>query len=554
MTTKIVPVIPDKPGIFDIKELYDRDHPSNDARYLPPVNSIVYGEDSRLYRVIESDTEQLTYKLRLIVLPDDYELSGESALIINNENDKLCLFYDPRNIPFRVSVDSRFIVYGEAPSFYRIVLNPYSIDDQKIISKYYDATGNYVSDRVPLTRIKPGINIWTLNPCFIDKQLKDDQEIEIQIFTEDGVLIRRAIVFAKKSIIVNDTQSRIPRIIDIKVKSTQQLDNGDVYILERQSFNSLHIFVEITYEDGSIIECSVDNEKVFLYGSDDFVSSYAGLKQHMLIKYFLSENETSSVPGYDLVENFINVDFDVVVINNQIDDIVKISVFPVWDVNQYGWLLYYRIYGVNDNFTMNVTPYVTITSGNYQINNFSRPQEFIIKLDLHEVDSDRYPVPSIYIQNVWINLFSNAADVKWLLSDASTSSKLYGQDKADDRRPSLFYDKDRNQYFIPSSIFTNKESVIKSYYYNNSPPYNNSVQTIASEPTHFGVRDPISGSMLTSAYISLDDYKNAFSFKNATLTSYGGTTLVIEFVSIMNNNTTILYASPVDCINGKYNG
>lgn len=554
MTTKIVPVIPDKPGIFDIKELYDRDHPSNDARYLPPVNSIVYGEDSRLYRVIESDTEQLTYKLRLIVLPDDYELSGESALIINNENDKLCLFYDPRNIPFRVSVDSRFIVYGEAPSFYRIVLNPYSIDDQKIISKYYDATGNYVSDRVPLTRIKPGINIWTLNPCFIDKQLKDDQEIEIQIFTEDGVLIRRAIVFAKKSIIVNDTQSRIPRIIDIKVKSTQQLDNGDVYILERQSFNSLHIFVEITYEDGSIIECSVDNEKVFLYGSDDFVSSYAGLKQHMLIKYFLSENETSSVPGYDLVENFINVDFDVVVINNQIDDIVKISVFPVWDVNQYGWLLYYRIYGVNDNFTMNVTPYVTITSGNYQINNFSRPQEFIIKLDLHEVDSDRYPVPSIYIQNVWINLFSNAADVKWLLSDASTSSKLYGQDKADDRRPSLFYDKDRNQYFIPSSIFTNKESVIKSYYYNNSPPYNNSVQTIASEPTHFGVRDPISGSMLTSAYISLDDYKNAFSFKNATLTSYGGTTLVVEFVSIMNNNTTILYASPVDCINGKYNG
>lgn len=554
MTTKIVPVIPDKPGIFDIKELYDRDHPSNNARYLPPVNSIVYGEDSRLYRVIESDTEQLTYKLRLIVLPDDYELSGESALIINNENDKLCLFYDPRNIPFRVSVDSRFIVYGEAPSFYRIVLNPYSIDDQKIISKYYDATGNYVSDRVPLTRIKPGINIWTLNPCFIDKQLKDDQEIEIQIFTEDGVLIRRAIVFAKKSIIVNDTQSRIPRIIDIKVKSTQQLDNGDVYILERQSFNSLHIFVEITYEDGSIIECSVDNEKVFLYGSDDFVSSYAGLKQHMLIKYFLSENETSSVPGYDLVENFINVDFDVVVINNQIDDIVKISVFPVWDVNQYGWLLYYRIYGVNDNFTMNVTPYVTITSGNYQINNFSGPQEFIIKLDLHEVDSDRYPVPSIYIQNVWINLFSNAADVKWLLSDASTSSKLYGQDKADDRRPSLFYDKDRNQYFIPSSIFTNKESVIKSYYYNNSPPYNNSVQTIASEPTHFGVRDPISGSMLTSAYISLDDYKNAFSFKNATLTSYGGTTLVIEFVSIMNNNTTILYASPVDCINGKYNG
>lgn len=554
MTTKIVPVIPDKPGIFDIKELYDRDHPSNDARYLPPVNSIVYGEDSRLYRVIESDTEQLTYKLRLIVLPDDYELSGESALIINNENDKLCLFYDPRNIPFRVSVDSRFIVYGEAPSFYRIVLNPYSIDDQKIISKYYDATGNYVSDRVPLTRIKPGINIWTLNPCFIDKQLKDDQEIEIQIFTEDGVLIRRAIVFAKKSIIVNDTQSRIPRIIDIKVKSTQQLDNGDVYILERQSFNSLHIFVEITYEDGSIIECSVDNEKVFLYGSDDFVSSYAGLKQHMLIKYFLSENETSSVPGYDLVENFINVDFDVVVINNQIDDIVKISVFPVWDVNQYGWLLYYRIYGVNDNFTMNVTPYVTITSGNYQINNFSGPQEFIIKLDLHEVDSDRYPVPSIYIQNVWINLFSNAADVKWLLSDASTSSKLYGQDKADDRRPSLFYDKDRNQYFIPSSIFTNKESVIKSYYYNNSPPYNNSVQTIASEPTHFGVRDPISGSMLTSAYISLDDYKNAFSFKNATLTSYGGTTLVIEFVNIMNNITTILYASPVDCINGKYNG
>ncbi|QHJ76789.1 MAG: hypothetical protein [Bacteriophage sp.] len=554
MTTKIVPVIPDKPGIFDIKELYDRDHPSNYARYLPPVNSIVYGEDSRLYRVIESDTEQLTYKLRLIVLPDDYELSGESALIINNENDKLCLFYDPRNIPFRVSVDSRFIVYGEAPSFYRIVLNPYSIDDQKIISKYYDATGNYVSDRVPLTRIKPGINIWTLNPCFIDKQLKDDQEIEIQIFTEDGVLIRRAIVFAKKSIIVNDTQSRIPRIIDIKVKSTQQLDNGDVYILERQSFNSLHIFVEITYEDGSIIECSVDNEKVFLYGSDDFVSSYAGLKQHMLIKYFLSENETSSVPGYDLVENFINVDFDVVVINNQIDDIVKISVFPVWDVNQYGWLLYYRIYGVNDNFTMNVTPYVTITSGNYQINNFSGPQEFIIKLDLHEVDSDRYPVPSIYIQNVWINLFSNAADVKWLLSDASTSSKLYGQDKADDRRPSLFYDKDRNQYFIPSSIFTNKESVIKSYYYNNSPPYNNSVQTIASEPTHFGVRDPISGSMLTSAYISLDDYRNAFSFKNATLTSYGGTTLVIEFVNIMNNITTILYASPVDCINGKYNG
>lgn len=551
MTNKIVPVIPDKPGIFDIKQLYDRDHPSNNARYLPPVNSIVYGEENLIYRVIECNTEELSYKLQLITLPTDYELTGRGIAISYN-NDQFHVYYDPRNIPFRITIEQRLFVAGESPSFYRLVFHPYDDDKRKVVSKYYDATGKYINDNVPLTRIKANVNLWTLDPCFINEPLKDNQEIEIQVFNETGMQILSVIAFTKESIIINDTLNQLPKIVDVKVKASQQLDNGDVYVLEKQDFKSLHIFAEVTYEDGTIIENAVDNSKVFLYGEDDFVSSYAGLKQPMLLKYFLSENETTTVKGYDMLNNFVNADFNVVVVNNQIDDIIKISVLPLWDITRYGWLLYYRVYGVNNNFTMNVTPFVKIVSGSYQINKFSGPQEFIIQMDLNQVDPNKYPTPSFYIQNVWINLFSNAGTVKWLLSDASTSNNVYGQDVDKNRRPVLYYDRDKNQYFIPSSIFTNKESVIQSFYYDNNPPYNNTIQTMATVPTHFGIRDPISGSMLTAAYMDLNDYKNAFSFKNASLTNYTGSTLVVEFVNITNGNTTILYGSPVDCVSGTY--
>lgn len=546
---KIYPVNPKTPGIYETSELFDAANPKDNS-VLPKRNSIVFFSDNTMYRVIDSNTTTLTYTLSPIVNVTEDDLRGRHSLI-SYENDYFCIYIDKRSKPYRVTIAARMAAIGDSIGYYKLKLNPYVPGGSSYISKYYSSTGSFVSESVPMTKISDDINVWAFNSCFIHEDLEDNVTVALEVFNEYGAQVDTFYPRTKKSIISNDSLDYMPKIIQASVVCSQMMpDRKTVYLLEKQAFTSLNLSVKLTYEDGLSQEVEVDDVRTFLYGRTDFIASFSGQKQNMIIKYFLSENEVDGTDGGNITNRFINVPFQVLVRNNEILDIVKLSVIPVWNNVKHEWVLFYKLYGVHNNFYANVTPFVHIASGTYVPNDFTQGQSFVVTLDLHDVAETHYEKSTNYIQNVYIRLAPNSAGVKYILANSKDSTIVYGQDSTNDRRPMLCYDKTKNIFFIPSSVFKNTEALLKSFYYNATPPYDTTIQSSETKPTHFMIRDVYTDKMLTNYFIDIEDYQNSIALTDGN-TSVGNT-IIIEFAVKLGDTYQILYGVPVDIVTGTY--
>lgn len=552
MSNKIYPLIADKATNYSLDELYDTTSPKDNS-VLPEVNSIVFGDNNIMYRVTARDIDTLTYTMIPIKQLTDEELAGKGGIISYN-NDFFRLYYDKRTQPYRVTIASRAVAFGDSVSFYKLKLYPYEIDKARYISLYYDSAGSYISNSIPMSRIQDNVNCWTFDSCFIMELLTDNQVIALEVYNEVGVMVDVIRVYAKEATITNDYLTYIPKIINAKIDCSQMMpDKETIYLLEKQAFTSLNIFVEITYDDQSKVKYPIDNRQVFLYGEEDFIASFSGQRQNLMLKYFLSENEVLGITGTSISDRYINLPFKAIVVNNEILDVVKISVIPVWNSAAYGWVLYYLMYGVGNNFVQDVTTKVQFVNGtSYDKSDFTNSQNFVISVDLSDVDATHYALPTNYTQNVYIRLFSVSSGVKWITGDSKDAPVLYGQDSTNDRRPVICYDSSKQLHFIPSSIFGNASLIINSFYYNAAPPYDTTKQVVPTKPTHYTIRDVLTNSMLTVEYQDINEFTKGFSLKDGN--SYVGSTLVMEFSVATSDGYTILYGVPVDVITGTYLG
>ena len=302
----------------------------------------------------------------------------------------------------------------------------------------------------------------------------------------------------------------------------------------------------------------MDNVQTFLFGQNDFVASYSGLKQPMLMKYNLSPNQTVSAnpaPGTEVTTSSISVPFTVTVVANQLAAPIKLSVIPQWNLGTSSYELQFYYYSTDHNRATNVTNFVTIPNGVFTGNNFTTWQSFSFTIDMNNVDPVNYPSFAPYTQNVALKFQPPAALVRYLIADSLSSSVIYGADSSACRRPVLYCDTSTNQYFLSSLLFQNSAAILQAFYYNASPPYNTNTETTPPVPTHFTIRNPNTGGLILTSPIPLTNYTSAFSLVNGSDGYYVGGTVIVEFLQISGDSSTyILYGVPVDVHEATYIG
>ena len=335
-------------------------------------------------------------------------------------------------------------------------------------------------------------------------------------------------------------------------------DASGCYIFEKQSIDDLDIAGTLVYTDGSTRDITIDKKQTFLYGTEDYVAAYSGQTQNMMLKYYLSYNEvTSSTSNTTVTSTGTSIarTFTVKTIANSQASPIKISVIPVWNATKSQYDLRYFYYSTDHTKTADVTDYVTIRSGSYSGSNFLAYQTFTFGLDMSLADPTTYGSSTTYIQSTAIKLQPPAALERFIIRDSVSSTLVYGADSSASRRPILYYDTSKQQYFIPSSVFSNLQSVLQSFYYNATPPYDTTTDTTPAVPTHFTVRSASGGSMLTAVSQDLNYYTQAFSLSSPSVnTTYVGSTLVVEFIAKVGDQSLILYGVPVDVAQGTYIG
>lgn len=552
-------LFPSLPDYYDIDQIYDPDntYPDGTKLIVPPIKSLISGdgtEDNVLYLVTARDANNKS-TLQQIYTPDNSDGFGVSS-VISYGNTLFRAYYDTRSNPYTFSVD-RVVFYGGAPSTYTVTRYPNDSSKETVISLYYDETGTYAGNSVPMLRLESNQNIWYCKTCNINIIPDDNEELLIKVYSETGALVATCTVYAKAADIINTALNYRPKIADLIVKGTQTLSTGGFYLYEKQQLGDLGIYGQLVYSDGTTRDITVDNAQTILFGGDDFRAAYSNQQQNMMLRYNLSYNETVGTTSTDVTATTSSISriFPVTVIANELAAPIKLSVIPTWSALLNAYYLEYYYYSTNHNRAVRVTPYVTIGSGTFVGNYYIDWQSFAVVVDMNSVDPSVYPGSTNYSQNVAVKLQPTAALVRYLVSDSTSSPYVYGADSATSRRPIIYFDSAISKYFISSTLFGNTNAVLKSFYYNANPPYDTNTETAVPVPTHFTFRNAVTGAQILAAPIALDNYADSFSLINGTNGDYVGGTLIVEFLQIADDNTAlILYGVPVDVGTATYIG
>lgn len=535
-----------KPDSYAEADIYDPDNPTS-GKYFPSLNSIVIKTDGTLWYV--SARNETTFKVTLSPCSIfNSSIEETDVKVVNYGNDTYCLYQDKRTSPYKLVVDAKVLFYGISLKEY--TLSRTNTDgEEEVISIYLDSTDKFVSDRIPLTAVSEELNAYNFpTNCHTTAELTEGEAITLTVYNTHGNVAAKLTVFVRNATWLNDLVSITNPIVEFNASCLQMIGE-DWYIYERQDSSHLNITPYLVYADGTKVNIPVDNMKCFLYGLDDFIPSYPGFTQTIILKYFLGKYENSTENS-----TFLTCTKKLTVRKKERYYSGKLSVIPLYNKSLGKWTLKEFLYTDKRDACLDITNDCTINSefsfdGSY--NSYGKEQHVVIDYDMQHVLNEEASIPGS--QTLYITCWDPSTYERYTMRDNSDTDTIFGVDGSVTRRPILNYDKDNNSYFIPTSIFKNKEAVIESFYVKASPFYDTRLESVAPTPTHFLMRDSSTGQQLIANPISIEEYGKQFFKIGDQTTTYVDGTVIIEFIQEVQGTYQILFGVPVDVRSGTFN-
>lgn len=530
-----------RPDIIFMKDLYDPDDPDS-GNVIPTVGTLVCLEPGSniYYSVIFVHT--ITHKSTLAPLGTIAINGDKLTSIVDYANNKFRVFYDDRVEPTTLNIDSLLTIFGVANAEYKLKRTDPLTREIQTISVYYDSDGVYRGDRIPL-KLNAATNSKYCSDCHTLVSLVDNELITMEVYNTSGAMSAEVTLFTQRANILNN-HDVTPIITDFQLACTQV--KGDVFFLyEKQDISALILTPTIIYNTGATEVVPVDNVTCFLYGAEDFITSYPGLRQTLMCKYFLRTSQMAENAMDDGHGRFVVVEKDVVTVARSTPFSVKISIVPRWNSTTGKYDLRFYLYTTQRTSMYDVTDKVQLLAPYYG-DNFDSTQALSYKLELQDLFS--LSESSIYVQNTWLRLKPyNFGVERYIIKDSANNENAYGVESSVCRRPVIHYDTTLGQYFIPTSVFQNAEAFVEATYTKSNPPYDNSIELLPLVPTHFTVRDPITRNTVIASPIPIAEYSQAWIPMVSGLASqFVGGLVLIEFLIYTADTYNVIYGVPVD--------
>jgi len=544
------------PDVFRLDQIYDPDihgnNPDNSGLFVPAIGSVIvdtsvgFNEPIPIYIVVAVDPN--TYKSTLKPATSILDIDSIPDRILSYGNDIYMLFYDDRNNPMALRIDSNLILFGNNAAEYKL-LKRNDQGELNTISIYIDSNGQVVGDRVPIVETAtPGIRRGV--DCYTSTPLQDNDLVTMEVFDASGILIMTVELICKRATILNDLESSTDIITGFDARANQEKPTGEFILFAGQNKEDLAIFPEIEFSTGERLVVPIDNMKSFMYGWEEVKSLYPGMQYDILFKYYLADNVQSTIAQGEHVR-FVTRTKTVVIEQLPQYGISKISVLPVFDsVNGIWTLRFYAYYNTRGGFE-DVTSQVTYVNGtNFDGSLFDTMQQ--LSIEVPQQDSLGNTVT--YHQDFCITLHAFGSPVNYTIQETPTSVLIYGADDAAHNRPLINYDSALEQYFISTTRFINTERFIENFYTNAEPPFLPPDETIAPTPTHFTIRELSSGRIILADAIPVDQYGQLFSLiTDSTPDQFNNSDVVVEFLIQQGTGYKIIYGVPVEVRPGTYN-
>lgn len=536
-----------RPDALGLSQLYDPDihgsDPTASGKIIPAVNSLVTDESTNILYRVSAINE--VYKSTLV--PINYvnvtDGTDEDSAMINYGNARFILFYDDRVKPTKLEIDGKLYILGSQHIEYRL-LRKLPDGTEEVISLYINANEQYSGNRIPLSLVDEKFGtIKTCTNCHTLHTLQEGEQITLQVFNAHGQQTLEYSLTAIRSIILNDLLSDGNPIVDFDATATQMTED-EFYLYENQSPTALNITPFITYADGSTNITAIDNETCFMYGFEkDNISAYPGRKFKILLKKYLSSRETTTIDTFDKTRRFISCEKWITVVKNNTDYSMKLSVIPSYNKHTKRYDLQFIAYTEARDHVYDVTEWCEINE-EFQFDNYNQEQYLKVVFDSNKIFNTA--VSTKYQQSWWITLKAPGTYDAYIIKDSQNDEFAFGVETGDYKRPCIHYDVDLQQYFIPTSIFLNKEAFIEAFYTLARPPFDTSINTGPDTPTHFTIRALDDLNVLITTPIAVEEYTQAWNIvRQGAANQLVNSTVLVEFLKLIGEEYKILYGVPV---------
>lgn len=419
-----------------IAELYTG--PNGTGAMVPNVNDAVldWGNDG-MQRVLSVD--EVT-ALHVLGPATDIAMTGvaDGDVFIGNGGGHVSETYrlniDKSVVPFRASLHSSLRIHGSSNAGVKLF---YGVDTSKdtgrVISAYYNQSGELVGDMIPLELVATdnidNVSIQTTVTGSVTYDLNDGELVTGVVYDNVGKAISefRLLVRNNTFIYARATSTRYITGIYLRSNFMSTTDDRTLLFPVNVPVADIEIFAVVKYSDDTEQQMPITGNKIALHGLEDFVSSTAGQSIPLTLTYRLDDNESSTVAAGGVSRHITEI-FNVTSIPMDGAYAVKLFIVPTWIDIATGYQLRYYLFNIDGTRRMDVTDFVQHADGTatYLPKAYGAEQRLDVVLELNDA------VPGLgayrHVQSFAVTLQSPAYEesTPWTISYTPGIPDVYG--------------------------------------------------------------------------------------------------------------------------------
>lgn len=337
--------------------------------------------------------------------------------------------------PHTMTLDQRWMPKGTLASYVKVFLGTDTSIEGEVISKTYDASGNFVSNNVALEMV--ALDSHTNYAVKIPKRFnvttkyENGERVTAVCYADDGHVVERRQFLIEITDTIMDVNQGVKYVEEINLESIW-LSPSSADQLEYPlniPMDALNLFGVVTYSDGSTLRLPVDGTKFSMQGLDSRLSSIEGRPVPLVLTYTLSPGEQAfSSSGVN--KNKVVKPYTLVTINRNDSIDAKLFVYPEWISSAVGYRLKWFMLNMSRNVYFDVTEYVTLSDAlsPYDPKLYGYVQRMQAIINLRDVSGNF--IPFIHTQLVEVVLeqpANNDPEPNWTVtSEYQTQAKRFG--------------------------------------------------------------------------------------------------------------------------------
>lgn len=495
----VVPVYEPKAcwKIWAKHEIFMGANTPGENRYVGKINDLVVDVLARTVEIItEIDPTSLVPKFKPFNVTDTGSNFADVDLLLSDSPglpaETFRLYIDKSVVPYQAQVEARCFVRGTMASYARVYRGSDVMGNKKLISAFYDNSGNFLGGNVPLELAEldkiNNITRRVVMPFFTTEDLPNEEVVTVVFYSDTGSVIsmRQLIVVNTGFIATTDASQKFITHISLETPFLSETDSGLIEYPVNVPIRGFNLFGVVHYSDGSSHRMPVDDTKFEIFGLENYVATLPDQKMVVSLKYNLSPDEICYEANGVNGNKFIQRDYNFITKRADGAYSVKLFGYPVWVDIANGYRLEWWLLNLDRKSAELVTNKVQLgnSSKPFRPLSYGNLQNLNVVVDLNEVNGiyKRY----IHTQSIEIILRRSGDDIgatRWTIGFEPGQDPQYGKDN---RADTTFVNQNLMKLNISQGCKTLDEWLDRMFYLT-KPLFDSDTELKAPEPNMFSI-------------------------------------------------------------------